>query len=74
RNCRDCKKELVGKYYLITGIPRNGYEASRANYCASCEVGDKIEDEISEFEDNSIQKARQELEPYLQKSEIVEKA
>ncbi|KLL05049.1 MAG: hypothetical protein MRERV_6c022 [Mycoplasmataceae bacterium RV_VA103A] len=120
RNCRDCKKELVGKYYLITGLPHNGYKASRANYCASCvdkwkqkeimkviyfpkgysriiekEVGDKIEDEISEFEDkwekhqtlgikknfsddktllSSIQKARQELEPYLQKSEIVEKS
>ena len=120
RNCRDCKRELTGKYYIITGLPRNGYEASRANYCASCrdkwkqerimkeiylpkgyskiiekEVGDKIEDEISEFEDkwekhytlgikrnfpnnknllNSICQARQELEPYLQKPEIVEKA
>jgi len=59
------------------------------------EVGDKTEDEISEFEDkwekhcnlgikktfpdnktllNSIQKARQEFEPYLSKLEIVEQA
>ena len=73
RNCRDCKKELVGKYYLITGT--GGYEASRANFCSLCcdkrknfpnirklieeretqviekEVGNKLWDGISEFED-----------------------
>ncbi len=120
RECKDCKKELTGKYYLIVGAFMNGYEASRANFCSSCcdkwkkktlikkqiergeakivekEVGNKIDDEISEFEDkwekhseldiqkknlpdnetflNLIQKARQELEPYLQKLKIVEKA
>ena len=36
RKCYDCKKELTGKYWLITGFPHNGYKASRANYCAAC--------------------------------------
>jgi hypothetical protein len=73
RKCRDCKKELTGKYYIISGV--GGYEASRANFCSLCcdkrkknsnlkmlieegevkvvekEVGDKLMDNISEFED-----------------------
>ncbi|RHZ37467.1 hypothetical protein [endosymbiont GvMRE of Glomus versiforme] len=118
RNCRDCKKELTDKYYIITCV--GAYEASRANFCFLCcekkknirlikklieeglekviekKVGDKLYDDISDFEDkwekntnlgitkkilpdnktllNSIRQARQELEPYLYKSEIVEKA
>ena len=73
RKCRDCKKGLTGKYYIISGT--RGFEASRANFCSSCcdkkkkipsikrkieegevkvvekEVGDKLMDEISDFED-----------------------
>jgi len=75
RTCKNCKKELTDRYYLIVGGV-NGYKASRANFCYSCcnkqrrknsllkrliergdikiiekETGNKIDDEISEFED-----------------------
>ncbi|CAG8598535.1 1840_t:CDS:2 [Diversispora eburnea] len=76
RNCRDCKKELTDKYFLFTGtFPFSGEEgdgtrtsASRANYCASCRIKWNLPDNKTLL--NSIRKARQELEPYLQKPEI----
>lgn len=85
--CCDKKKNLpvVKEVYLKKGLTE----------IIEKEVGDKTEDQISEFEDkwekhcnlgikknltdnktllNSIQKARQEIEPYLQKPAIVEQA